>query len=91
VPLGRRAIDVDAQRVNVEGEHSVNAFETIRYEMTTPSVARIVLAREEQRNAQDKRMTYKLNAAFDQAPRDPVVKVIVLLPTVLTLLGARSS
>jgi len=53
-------------------------FETIRYETPAPGVARVVLARVEQRNAQDKRMLYELNDAFDRAARDNAVKVIVL-------------
>jgi len=53
-------------------------FQTIRYEQPAAGVARIVLARPEARNAQDKRMTYELNAAFDRAARDNGVKVIVL-------------
>jgi enoyl-CoA hydratase len=53
-------------------------FETIRYETPAPGVARVVLARVEQRNAQDKRMLYELNAAFDRAAHDDAVKVIVL-------------
>ena len=36
-------------------------FQTVRYELPGNGVARIVLAREPQRNAQDKRMTYELN------------------------------
>jgi enoyl-CoA hydratase/carnithine racemase len=39
---------------------------TVRYETPADRVARIVLAREAQRNAQDKRM-YDLNDAFDRA------------------------
>jgi len=42
-------------------------FATICYELPDPRVARIVLARPEARNAQDKRMTYELHAAFDRA------------------------
>ena len=45
-------------------------FETIRYETPAAGVARVVLARVEQRNAQDKRMLYELNAAFDRAAHD---------------------
>jgi enoyl-CoA hydratase len=52
--------------------------QTVRYETPANGVARIVLAREAQRNAQDKRMTYELNAAFDRAARDAAVKVIIL-------------
>jgi enoyl-CoA hydratase len=52
--------------------------QTIRYEMPSKGVARITLARPEARNAQDKRMTYELNDAFDRAARDDEVKVIVL-------------
>ena len=51
---------------------------TVRYETPAAGVARIVLAREAQRNAQDKRMTYELNAAFDRAARDNAIKVIIL-------------
>ena len=56
----------------------MTAFETVRYETPAPGVARVVLAREAQRNAQNKQMTYELNAALDQAARDDDVKVIVL-------------
>lgn len=50
----------------------------IRYETPADGVARIVLARPEARNAQDKRMLYDLNDAFDRACGDPAVKVVVL-------------
>ena len=53
-------------------------FQTVRVETPSKGVARIVLARPEQRNAQDKRMTYELNAAFDEAARDDEIKVIIL-------------
>jgi enoyl-CoA hydratase len=57
---------------------SESEFQAIRYEQAAAGVARIVLARPEARNAQDKRMLYELNAAFDRAARDNAVKVIVL-------------
>lgn len=50
----------------------------IRYETPADGVARIVLARPEARNAQDKPMLYALNAAFDRAAHDDGIKVIVL-------------
>lgn len=50
----------------------------IRYETPAEGVARIVLARPEARNAQDKPMLYALNAAFDRAAHDDGTKVIVL-------------
>ena len=50
----------------------------MRYENPAEGVARIVLAREAQRNAQDKRMTSELNAAFDRAARDNAVRAIIL-------------
>ncbi len=53
-------------------------FQTIRCERPAPGVARVVLARVDARNAQDKQMTYELNEAFDRAARDNEVKVIVL-------------
>lgn len=54
------------------------ATDGIRYEEPAAGVARIVLARPEMRNAQDKPMLYALNAAFDRAAHDDTVKVIVL-------------
>lgn len=50
----------------------------VRYEEPAPGVARVVMARAEARNAQDRRMTYELNDAFDRACADPAIKVIVL-------------
>lgn len=40
-------------------------WEHVRYEIPAQGVARIVLARADARNAQDKRMPFELNAAFD--------------------------
>jgi len=53
-------------------------FDTVRYEGVTNGVARIVLARADTRNAQDKKMIYELNAAFDLAAQDDEANVIVL-------------
>lgn len=53
-------------------------FQTIQYETPAPHVTRIVLNRPETRNAQDTRMLYELNDAFDVAAQDDEVKVIVL-------------
>ena len=53
-------------------------YERIRYEMPDPRVARIVLARAEARNAQDRKMLYELDRAFQQAALDPNVKCIIL-------------
>ena len=53
-------------------------YTTIRYEMPSEHVARIVLTREAQRNAQSKQIKYEMNDAFDRASRDMNVKVIVL-------------
>jgi enoyl-CoA hydratase len=50
----------------------------IRYEGPQNGVARIVLARPEARNAQDKHMLYQLNDAFDRAAHDNDVRVVVL-------------
>src|SRR3954447_7359239 len=52
-------------------------FETILYDEPRPAVARITLNRPEKRNAQNMRMTYDLNAAFDHAVRQAHIKVIV--------------
>lgn len=53
-------------------------FERIRYEEPAAGVARVVLARSETRNAQDRKMLYELDRAFRQAVADDGVKVIVL-------------
>lgn len=53
-------------------------WEHVRYEEPAEGVARIVLARADARNAQGKRMTYELNAAFDRASMDDAVRCIVL-------------
>jgi enoyl-CoA hydratase len=53
-------------------------FETIVYEIAAPHVARIVLNRPEARNAQNTRLLYELNAAFDRAAQDDAVKVVIL-------------
>jgi len=53
-------------------------FQFIRYEGVTSGVARIVLARPEKRNAQNKTMLYELNDALDLAAHDDDCRVIVL-------------
>jgi enoyl-CoA hydratase/carnithine racemase len=53
-------------------------FETILYETPAPHIARIVLNRPETLNAQDTRLLYELNDAFDIAAQDDDIKVIVL-------------
>lgn len=54
------------------------ADEHVSYEMAAPRVARIILNRPERRNAQNTRMLYQLNAAFDRAAQDNNVHVIIL-------------
>jgi enoyl-CoA hydratase len=56
-------------------------FQTLRYEVVDAGergVAVVTLDRPDTRNAQNKRMTYELNDAFDDASRRDDVKVIVL-------------
>ena len=53
-------------------------FSRIEYEVTDSGVAYITLNRPDTRNAQDKRMLYEINDAFDLAGRDDEVKVLVL-------------
>ena len=60
---------------------SLDDLQTIRYHVREPGehgVAVVTLDRPESRNAQNNRMTYELNAAFDDAARRSDVKVIVL-------------
>ena len=56
----------------------MTTFETILYETPRPKVARIVLNRPEARNAQDTRLLYELNDAFDRAAQDDGISVIIL-------------
>ena len=51
---------------------------TVLYDQPQAHVARITLHRPERRNAQDLRMTYELNEAFDRAAQDDDIKVIIL-------------
>ena len=53
-------------------------FESVLYETPEEHVARIVLNRPETRNAQDTKLLYALNAAFDRAAQDDTIKVIIL-------------
>jgi enoyl-CoA hydratase len=60
---------------------SLDHLETVRYDVETPGeegIAVVTLDRPATRNAQNKRMTYELNACFDDAARRSDVKVIVL-------------
>jgi enoyl-CoA hydratase len=56
----------------------MSEFQTLLYETPAPHVARIVLNRPDTRNAQDTRLLYELNDAFDKAAQDGAVKVIIL-------------
>ncbi len=60
---------------------ALDHLDTLHYEVVEPGesgVAVVTLDRPETRNAQNKRMTYELNACFDDAARRSDVKVIVL-------------
>ena len=56
----------------------MSEFSTIEYHKADNGVCRIVLNRPDTRNAQNKRMLYELNDAFDLAGRDDDVKLVVL-------------
>jgi enoyl-CoA hydratase len=53
-------------------------FQTIKYQQPDDDIARVVLNRPDQANAQNTRLLYELNAALDQAARDDQVKVIIV-------------
>jgi enoyl-CoA hydratase len=57
---------------------TAETFETILLERVTSEIVRITLNRPESRNAQDYRLLYELNDAFNIAARDDEVKVIIL-------------
>ncbi|MEU6701754.1 enoyl-CoA hydratase [Pseudonocardia sp. NPDC046786] len=50
----------------------------IRYEQPLPHVVRIVLARPDVRNAQDREMLYALDDAYSRAVRDSETRVVIL-------------
>ena len=50
----------------------------VRLEKPVPQVLRIVLDRPDKRNAQDPRLLYQLNAAFDTAAQNDDIKVVIL-------------
>jgi enoyl-CoA hydratase len=59
----------------------LHSLDTLHYDVVRPGpegIAVVTLDRPEVRNAQNKRMTYELNACFDDAARRADVKVIVL-------------
>ncbi len=53
-------------------------FETVTYEVPAQRVARISLNRPDARNAQNSKMLYELNDAFDKAAADDDISVIIL-------------
>jgi len=53
-------------------------FQTILYETPSEGIVRIVLNRPDKRNAQNTRMLYELNSAFEYAAEDDAVKVVIL-------------
>ncbi|MEY4378111.1 MAG: hypothetical protein RJB26_2661 [Pseudomonadota bacterium] len=53
-------------------------FENIAYETPAEHIARIVLNRPNSRNAQNTKLLYELNAAFDVAAQDDNIKVVIL-------------
>ncbi|SFB13135.1 Enoyl-CoA hydratase [Amycolatopsis marina] len=52
--------------------------DTIRYEQPEADIVRIVLARPDKRNAQDRDLLYALDDAYTRAVRDERVRVIIL-------------
>jgi enoyl-CoA hydratase len=67
-----------ARSLRRRGAPVIDPPPSIRYENPAPKVARIWLDRADTRNAQDTRLLYQLNAAFDRAAQDDDVSVIVL-------------
>jgi enoyl-CoA hydratase len=57
---------------------SAKTFETLIYEVPEPHIARIRLNRPDRANAQDTKLLYELNDAFDRAAHDDDVRVIIL-------------
>ena len=57
---------------------STAPFDTLIYEIPEPHIARIRLNRPGRANAQDTKLLYELNSAFDKAAHDDEVRVIIL-------------
>lgn len=57
---------------------SSQKYETVLVEHPADHVARIVLNRPRQRNAQNTQLLYELNLAFNDAARDDEIKVVIL-------------
>lgn len=53
-------------------------FETLIYDIPEPGIARIRMNRPDRANAQDTRLLYELNDAFDRAAHDDDIRVIIL-------------
>lgn len=53
-------------------------FQSLLYDTPEPGVARITLNRPNSANAQDTKLLYELNAAFDRAAHDDDIRVIIL-------------
>jgi enoyl-CoA hydratase len=77
--LSRNSVHSEcANRAALDATEASMSFETILYETPTEHIVRIVLNRLETRNAQNTRMLYELNQAFDRAAQDDAVKVVIL-------------
>ncbi|MDP6978061.1 MAG: enoyl-CoA hydratase [Myxococcota bacterium] len=63
---------------NASGESGPHQYETVRYEVPAPGVARVVMDRTDARNAQNLQMTYDLDAALQRAADDDSVNVIIV-------------
>lgn len=57
---------------------STTTFQTLLYDIPEPGIARIRLNRPDRANAQDTRLLYELNDAFDRAAHDDDIRVIIL-------------
>lgn len=55
-----------------------SVFERVRYEVPAEGVARVVLARPDKHNAQDRRMLYEIDRALRIAVADSAIKVIII-------------
>ncbi len=56
----------------------ITEFTCIEYEVPEPGIARLWLNRPATANAQDTRLLYELNTAFDRAAHDDDIRVIIL-------------
>ncbi|MGA1370504.1 MAG: hypothetical protein ACO3Z6_02785 [Pseudomonadales bacterium] len=59
-------------------EAAAVSFETVKYTVPEPRIARILLNRPDRANAQNMQLLYELNSALDRACADDDIRCIII-------------